>query len=96
MTRIKARDLRKLSKEELSAKLLDLRKDLIKENAQRSTGTAMENPGRIKQYKKTIARILTIMSEKPVKAAVKAEKPVKVEKPKTEKPKPKKEASEKQ
>jgi large subunit ribosomal protein L29 len=91
MTKIKARDLRKLSKEELSAKLLDLRKDLIKVNAQRSTGTAIENPGRIKQVRKTIARILTIINEKPTKA-----EPVKVEPVKTKKLKPKKEASENQ
>ena len=87
MAKIKARELRKLSKEELNNKVKDLRKDLIKINAQRSTGTAVENPGKIKQVRKAIARIFTVMNEKPAKVE---------ETKKAESPKQKKEAKNKQ
>jgi len=43
----------------LDERLLDLRKELIKINAQVAVGTLPENPGRIKEIKKTIAKILT-------------------------------------
>ena len=36
-------------------------------NAQISTGTPPENPGGIKHMKKTIARIVTFMNNKPLK-----------------------------
>lgn len=64
MTKIKAKELMRMSIEELNAKLKDLRKDLLKINAQKSTGTAIESAGRVKQVRKTIARILTIMHVK--------------------------------
>ena len=40
-------------------KLNELRKELIKINSQVSMGTLPENPGRIKEIRRTIARILT-------------------------------------
>ena len=64
MTKIKAKELAKMSVEDLNSKMRDLRKDLLKINAQKSTGTAIESPGRVKQVKKTIARILTILHAK--------------------------------
>lgn len=62
--KIKIQDLRKMGSKELENKLKELKMDLIKMNAQRSTGTALENPGKIKQVKKTISRILTILHSK--------------------------------
>ena len=44
--------------------MIELRKELIKVNAQVSTGTVPENPGNVKNIKKTIARILTIKTQK--------------------------------
>ena len=64
---MKAKDLRSMSKEDLNAKLLELRKDMIKHNAQISTGTTPKSPGKIKNSKKTIAKILTILKTKEVK-----------------------------
>jgi ribosomal protein L29 len=54
-------DLTKMSKDELRAKALELRKELIKLNAQTATGTSPKNPRQIKTTKKNIARLLTAM-----------------------------------
>lgn len=62
--KIKNEELRKMNVQELQNKLVDMKKDLIKINAQIATGTVPENPGNIKNIKKTIARIYTIMKEK--------------------------------
>ena len=39
--------------------------ELIKINAQISTGTTPKSPGQVKQIKKNIAKILTILHQKP-------------------------------
>lgn len=57
-------DLRGLSMEQLEEKLVELQKNLIKINAQVATGTVPENPGNVKNVKKTVARVLMIMHEK--------------------------------
>ena len=49
---------------QLESKLKELKKELMKINTQKSTGSNPENPGRIKQIKKTIAKILTILKIK--------------------------------
>jgi large subunit ribosomal protein L29 len=61
---MKIKELRGLSKEDMNARLTELRKELIKHNAQITTGTVPKSPGQVKQTKKTIARILTILKEK--------------------------------
>ena len=60
---MKARDIRSLPKEELMNKLNELKKELVKQNAQIATGTTPKSPGQVKQIKKTIAKILTIIKE---------------------------------
>ncbi|MBW2993414.1 50S ribosomal protein L29 [Candidatus Woesearchaeota archaeon] len=45
------------------AKLKELQKDLIKHNAQIATGTIPKSPGQVKQTKKTIARIYSILNQ---------------------------------
>ena len=64
MIKIRAKDLRAMKDSELEEKNKELRKELLKINAQISTRTPPENPGKVKQVKKTIARILTIFTEK--------------------------------
>lgn len=61
---MKTKELRQISKEELEKKLEELRKELIKYNAQISTSTPPENPGNVKKVKKMIARIITILKSK--------------------------------
>ena len=58
---MKAKDLRAMSKQELGSKLEELRKEMIKHNAQISTGTTPKSPGQVRNIKKTIAKILTIV-----------------------------------
>lgn len=60
MSKMKIKDLRSMSKEDLNSKLVELRKELIKHNAQIATGTMPKSPGQIREIKKTIAKILTI------------------------------------
>jgi large subunit ribosomal protein L29 len=70
---MKAKDLRSMPKEDLDSKLIELKKELIKHNAQIATGTTPKSPGQIKQIKKTIAKIMTIVSTPAGKPAKKAE-----------------------
>jgi len=59
MAKIKKRDVKNMSPQEQLAKLVELRKELMKMNAKRSMGVTLESPGRIRMIKRTIARILT-------------------------------------
>ncbi len=61
---LRIKEIREMSKEELNEKLNELRKELIKINAQRATKASMKNPEQLKQIKKTIARILTVQNQK--------------------------------
>ena len=56
------KELKQTSQNELKSKLEQLKKDLMKANAQISTGTPPENPGKVKVIKKTIARINLILN----------------------------------
>ena len=59
---MKATEVRKMSAEELSAKLLDLKKDLFQLRLQHATNQ-LDNPIRIAEVKKDIARIKTVIRE---------------------------------
>ena len=61
---VKKKEIKQLDSQGLKSKLGDLKKDLMKINAQRSSGSSIENPGRIKHTKRTIARIKTYMKNK--------------------------------
>ncbi|PMP66661.1 MAG: 50S ribosomal protein L29 [Thermodesulfobacterium geofontis] len=60
---MKARELRELSIPELKEKLSQLREELFNLRFQK-TIHKLENPMRIKQVKRDIARVLTILREK--------------------------------
>ncbi len=59
MVILKYKDIKKLNSKDLESKFEDLKKELIKSKSQISGGSAPENPGKIKEIKRTIARILT-------------------------------------
>ncbi len=63
---LKIKEIRGMTKEDLNDKLEELKKELIKINAQIATGTTPKSPGQVRQIKKTIARILTIIKDKGV------------------------------
>ena len=60
--KMKANEVRKLSGAELEAKLVELKKDLFNLRLQHATNQ-LENPGRIAEVKKDIARVKTIIRE---------------------------------
>ena len=61
---MKAKEIRGIDKISLGEKTLELKKELVKMNAQIAIGTAIKNPGQIRKMKKTLARIITIQKEK--------------------------------
>ena len=64
MAIIRKNEIKVMDPKVMDTKLKDLRKELIKINAQVAMKTMSENPGRIREIKKTIARILTIKNIK--------------------------------
>ena len=58
------KELRGLSETDLKKKLEELKKERFKLDSQRSAGTSPENSGRLRQTRKTIARILTLLKIK--------------------------------
>jgi large subunit ribosomal protein L29 len=60
---MKINELRENTKEELEAKLLDIKKNLFNLKFQKASGQ-LENPLRIRNLRKDIARIETLLREK--------------------------------
>ena len=60
--KMKANEVRKLSSAELEAKLVELKKDLFNLRLQHATNQ-LENPLRIAEVKKDIARVKTVLRE---------------------------------
>lgn len=59
---MKAKEIRELSVEELEVKLTDLKKDLFNLRLQNATNQ-LDNPTRIVEVKRDIARVNTILRE---------------------------------
>ncbi len=66
MAILRAKQMREMSDEELDKKLADLRMELMKERAKAKVGGVPDNPGRMREIRLTIARILTIKKEREV------------------------------
>jgi large subunit ribosomal protein L29 len=60
---VKAKELRKLKPEDLNSQLRELKLELMKELSNVKMGRPVKNPGKIREIKKNIARILTIKRE---------------------------------
>ena len=63
---LKPDEIRKMSREQRMEKLRELRQELMKARMQARLGT-LNNPGKIRAMRKTIARILTIEREEQLK-----------------------------
>ena len=61
---MKAKELRLMNESDLKNKVEELSKELMKVNSQIAIGTIPKNPGKIKEMKHIIAKILTIKNEK--------------------------------
>ena len=55
--------IREMSREDQERRLEEFRTELSKVNTMIKAGGSIENPGRVKALKKTIARVLTVMRE---------------------------------
>lgn len=64
---MKVNEIREMSVVELNQKLASLKEELFNLRFQLATGQ-LENPMRIKEVKKTIARIKTVQKEQELKA----------------------------
>ena len=58
---MKYAEIKGLDRNELIEKLKELKMDLLKENAQIANKTTPKNPGKVRDTKKTIARIMSVL-----------------------------------
>lgn len=63
MAIIKKSEFKNLNETQLNERLIQLRKELVKLNAQRAIGTTLESPGKIKAIRRMIAKINTILKQ---------------------------------
>ncbi|MBU6998799.1 MAG: 50S ribosomal protein L29 [Theionarchaea archaeon] len=64
MAILRAENIRDMSLEEMKEKRRELRAEYSKEQALLATGTAPENPGRIRALRRTIARLHTLIYQR--------------------------------
>lgn len=61
---MKFKELATLPQAELNEKLIELKKELMKENAQVAIGTMPKNPRKLRNEKKTIAKLEMLLARK--------------------------------
>ena len=61
---LKAKEIREFTKEERLEKLEELKRELMHEKGVAAMGGSPPSPGKIRQLRTSIARMLTIMHEK--------------------------------
>ena len=66
MAKLKHKELVKLSEDDLKNKLLELKKELMKDNAQIARGTVPKSSGKIRTAKKDIARLMTEQKQREI------------------------------
>ncbi len=64
MAILRNREAKNMSREDLDKRLKELRLELTKEKASIAVSGTVKNPGRIKEIKRTIAKILTLKNER--------------------------------
>lgn len=63
MAIIRIEEIRKMTPEKRREKLIELKTELAKTRALAASGTPLENPKKIRELRKAIARILTVERE---------------------------------
>ena len=63
MAILKPEEIRDMNLEEMRARLDEMRSELARERAMAASGGSLENPGRIGELRRTIARLLTVINE---------------------------------
>lgn len=69
MAIIRKRQLKEMSHDDLIKRLSELKLELVKDEGQIAIGGSPSNPGRVRELKKTIARILTEIKRRSEKTA---------------------------
>lgn len=64
MVILRSKEIREMDIDEVQKKLDELKAEYAKNVSKSSAAGVNENPGKIKELKRTIARVLTIMNEK--------------------------------
>ena len=62
---MKTNEIRKLSTEEINKKIADSKEELFNLRMKQATGS-LENPTRIRELRKTVARLKTILREREI------------------------------
>lgn len=60
---LRVSEIRKMSNEERERRLMELRTELMRARTIVKAGGALDNPSRIRELRRAIARILTVMNE---------------------------------
>lgn len=63
MAILKSDEIRDMNLDEMKAKLREMRSELARERAVIASGGSLENPGRVRELRRTIARLLTVIKE---------------------------------
>jgi large subunit ribosomal protein L29 len=64
MVILRSKEIREMGTEEIHKKLEELQAEHAKNISKSAAAGVYENPGKIKELKRTIARVLTILNEK--------------------------------
>jgi large subunit ribosomal protein L29 len=64
MVILRSKEIREMGTEEIQKKLDELRAEHASNISKSAAAGVYENPGKIKELKRTIARVITIMNEK--------------------------------
>lgn len=59
---MKTSEIRKMSKEEISSKIIELKKELFDLRMKQATGN-LDKPHRVNELRKTVARLKTVLNE---------------------------------
>ena len=63
---MKTNEIRKLSTEEINKKIAESKEELFNLRMKQATGS-LENPNRIRELRKTVARLKTILREREIR-----------------------------
>jgi large subunit ribosomal protein L29 len=63
MVIIRKKDMRKMNEQDLAKKMSEIKLELAKLRGSSAVGAAIKNSGRVREIKRTIARMLTIKKE---------------------------------
>jgi large subunit ribosomal protein L29 len=64
MAILKMKKIREMNEKEIDEKLKELRMELIKDRGTSEVGGTVKNPGKIREIRRTIARIMLIKNQK--------------------------------